>query len=379
MIHSGITKGGGSEPCALWAVEALKKDYDVCLISMGNINLEDLNHAYGTDIKQGDIEVITLAQRRFFKRRFDAFRNKLPRFCKKISSKFDLMISTYNVMDFGRRGMQIIADFNFDEELRKTYNRDKNFKKWIYRDSFLRRLYLHIAKCMSGVLEKNWKENLTISLSSWGRKILKDKFGMESIVLFPPVISNFPNVLWDERENGFIFIGRICPEKEVDKVIKIIKNVRESNINVHLHIIGRIDKRHTKYANFIKKLCAENNMWCFFEGEIYGQKKLNFIANHKYGISGRSNEPWGIAVAEMVKAGCIVFVPDGGGQTEIVEKEEVIYNNELDALSKIKAIIQDKNLQAEIRKHLSILSKKFSIENYCEGIRNAVQKFFAEK
>lgn len=375
IIHTGFAPGGGSEACILWAAEALKKDYNITLISRGEINLELLNRCYGTNLKENEINIIALPQPRLFKLRFNAIRVKLPKFCKKIAPKFDIMFSAYWPMDFGKKGMQYILDLNFDEKLRKIFNYNKNFKKLIYRDSFFRRCYLGFSKILSGISEENWKNNFTIACSEWESKILKEKFGMNSVVIYPPVISDFPDIPWDRRESGFVFIGRICPEKEVDKVIKIIKVARENNLDIHLHIIGRIDTRHSQYAKFIKDLCAENKEWCFLNGELYGPPKLDFIARHKYGISGRSNEPWGIAVAEMAKAGCIVFVPDGGGQTEIVDNPNLIYNGIEDAVCKIGKVIEDQKLQNDSRRHLFVNAQKFSIENFKEGIKNAVSIF----
>lgn len=374
IIHTGFAPGGGSEACILWAVEALKKDYNITLISRGEINLELLNRCYGTNLKENEINVIALPQPRLFKLRFSALRVKLPKFCKKIAPKFDIMFSAYWPMDFGKKGMQYILDLNFDEKLRKIFNYNKNFKKLIYRDSFFRRCYLGFSKILSGISEKNWKNNFTIACSEWESKILEETFGMKSTVIYPPVISIFPNIPWEKRENSFLFIGRISPEKEVEKVIEIIKRLRKNNLNIKLNIVGGEDWDF-EYNRLIRKLCDENSSWCSFKGALYGQKKLDFIARHKFGISGRSHEPFGIAVAEMVKAGCIVFVPDGGGQTEIVDNPNLIYNGIENAVCKIGKVIEDQKLQNDLRRHLFVNAQKFSIENFKEGIKNAVSIF----
>ena len=45
------------------------------------------------------------------------------------------------------------------------------------------------------------------------------------------------------------------------------------------------------------------------------------MATHRYGIHGMREEHFGMAPAEMARAGAIVWVPRGGGQTEIVGGE----------------------------------------------------------
>ena len=85
--------------------------------------------------------------------------------------------------------------------------------------------------------------------------------------------------------------------------------------DLHLHILGRdVDKRYVKN---LERICEANNSWLFMEGLVLGKEKLKFFAEHKFGISGQRNEAFGIAVAEMVKSGAIVWVPNSGGQVEI--------------------------------------------------------------
>ena len=375
IIHPHLVSGGGSEVCALWAAESLKKDHDVSLVSMGDINLDELNKCYGTDLKNSEVSIITIPLPIFFKGKFSAARSRLPRFCKKIAPKFDLMISTYNVMDFGKRGIQFIADFSFDDKLRRVFNAElETSKKWIYRDSLLRNCYLKFGRILSGTSEENWKKNLTVSNSEWESRILKKTYGIESAVIYPPVTGGFPNIDWEKKENGFLLIGRISPEKEIEKVIEILIKARKNNPDIHLHIVGRIDD--IGYAKNIKKICEENNSWCFLEDPVYGKKKLDFIAGHKFGISGRANEPFGIAVAEMVKAGCIVFVPDGGGQTEIVSNADLVYKNKDDAAEKINRVLKNSVIQSDLRDYLFKQSQKFSTEKFKQEVKNMVCDFF---
>jgi glycosyltransferase involved in cell wall biosynthesis len=379
VIHPGLFPGGGSESCSLFVAQALKDDYDVTIITMGNTDLPELNRWYGTTLTTENISLISLPLPRFFQYKFDALRNKLPRFCKKVAPQFDIMISTYNVMDFGKRGMQIIADFSFDENLRKLYNWDDNFRKFIYQDTLLRKVYLWFARWVSGISEKNWRNNFTVSLSQWEALVMKENFGMDSFMVYPPVIAEFKDVPLSKRKNGVVIIGRLSPEKEIHKVIEIVKRARQADATLTLHIVGKIYERYAEYAQLVMELCQENKEWCFYEGQIFGQKKLDFISSYKYGIHGRSSEPFGIAVAELAKGGCVTFVPNGGGQTEIVGRKELIYDNIDDAVAKIEAVLKNPALQEELQRETLANARQFSATRYMEGIRLAVSKFIQEE
>ncbi len=57
-------------------------------------------------------------------------------------------------------------------------------------------------------------------------------------------------------------------------------------------------------------------------------------------------------MGELVQAGCITFVPNGGGQMEIVNHPELIYGNDDDAVQKIVAVLENPPLQEALRSTL---------------------------
>jgi glycosyltransferase involved in cell wall biosynthesis len=378
IVHPQFNEGGGSEATALWIAEALKMNHDVYLITMGNLNLSELNECYGTKLREDFVTIVPLAVPYLFKKSFDALRGyRLARFCKKNSSKFDLMISTYNVMDFGKREIQCVADFSFDDGLRrKILPSTGGSKSWFYRDSPFRKAYLKIAKILSGNSRDGWRKNLTIANSDWSAKLIKETYGLEAIKIYPPVSGEFPDIPWDKREDGFVCLARLVPEKQIDKTIEILETVREKGWKIHLHILGRTD--NLEYGDKLNQLCKEKSNWVFMEGLIKGQRKSEFVAKHKFGISGCKGEAFGIAVAEMVNAGCIVWVPDGGGQVEIVNHPYLIYDDVKDAVNKIEIALNDKALQVGLRKHLVKQSRKFSSEIFVLEIKEVVRHFLEE-
>ncbi len=379
VIHPILKPGGGSGARALWVVEALKKDYKISLVSMGRINLGALNDYYGTDLKYDEIGIIEIPIPQMLKKRFDALRNyRLSRYCKKNSDKFDLMISSYNVMDFGKKGMQFIADFSFDDDLRRKHHPvSGRFPRLAYKRFFIRSMYLKLGEWISKGTKEGWMRNTTIANSKWSADVFQETYGINAQVVYPPVEEKFPDIPWGEKSNGFVAVGRLVPEKRFDQIIHILKKVREQGHDVHLHIIG--GGPYTSFNKTLKRVVEENSSWCFLEGPKYGAEKKMIISKHKFGISGCKNEAFGIAVAEMIKAGNIVCVPDGGGQREIVNHHDLIYKTEDDAISKIERVLKDGNKQKELLNHLKNQSEKFSASTFMSEINNIVKNFFEER
>ena len=98
---------------------------------------------------------------------------------------------------------------------------------------------------------------------------------------------------------------------------------------------------------------------------------------YKYGINGALDEHFGIAVAEMMKAGCIVFVPHRGGQTEIIDTPELIYQDVDDAVDKITRVLRDEVPRNELLKRLERQGDIFSTQTFCRSMQSTVSDFFS--
>jgi glycosyltransferase involved in cell wall biosynthesis len=378
VVHPQLVPGGGSEAGAMWTLQALQDESRLTLVTMGRPDLESLNRKYGTTVDENKLDGRFLRLPPGTRKRFDALRGfRLARYCRRHALDFDVLISAYNVMDFGVAGIQSIADFSFDDALRRELHSANGAAGGaLTKASLGRSLYLGLARALAGSRGDGWKRNLTVANSEWTRDLLRERFGVASDVVYPPVAGGFPAVPWNEREDGFVFIGRLVPEKGVRRVIEILGDVRREK-PVHLHIIGR--RERNAYAREVEELCRRNRDWIHLEGEKYGPEKAEFLARHKYGISGCRNEAFGIAVAEMVKAGSLVWVPDGGGQKEIVAHPGLIYSGRGHAAALILAALGEPAAEAALRYHLEARADLFSSGRFVEEMRGIVRGFLSEK
>jgi len=369
---------GGSETGAMWSTEALKNDHDVTLITGGKIDLERLNAYYGTDLRPGELRVLEVPLL------FGLHRHRILaglhgalflRACRRIAKSFDVVTWHYNPCDFGVLSIQFVADFSFAPALQhKLDPASLSVRSWWYDDTLLRKAYLGICHSLAPSHPENWKKNVTVANSRWTADILKREFGLiADRVQFPPVPGDFPIVRWEEKDPGFVCVGSIFPEKRMDAVIGILERVRERGYDLHLHILGGLDD--SPFAKKIQVLAEQRRNWVFLEGRVVGAKKRELMAQHKFGINGRQNEPFGIAVAELVRAGCITFVPDGGGQTEITNHPSLVFANDDDAVEKIVSVLENQGLQESLVEHLRARREELSTEGFQKMIRTLVAEF----
>lgn len=381
LVHPDIIIGGGPEAITLQTIETLKEQYDLSLITMTNIDMNQLNDFYQKKLCKNDIKIISIPPPLLMKSHkiFSSIRRyKFNRFCKSISSKFDLMISMYNMMDFRRRGVQYVHDPNFDEKLRFMIKPEKNLmKKWFYKDYFYRKFYLKLSNYLSDFSIESMKSNLTLTNSEWTGKITKQFFNIDTYTVYPPIEVKTRKISWEDKECGFVCLGRIVPDKRLEIIIKILETVRYSFPNIHLHIIGKfMDKGYKKY---LLSRHIRRKDWIFLEENISGESKSELLSMHKFGIHGKKNEPFGIAVAEIVKAGAIIWVPNGGGQVEITNNEQLVYNDIDDAVFKIVQVLKNENIQKKLITHLKHQSLKYSKKAFQDKIKKIVKEELREE
>ncbi|MGO8814920.1 MAG: glycosyltransferase family 4 protein [Terriglobia bacterium] len=380
LIHPAMGFGG-SEAAVLWTIDALRREYDLTLISMGNVDVKRLNAYYGTSLSPGDFSTRRVALPRGLRSttRFSALRWRfLQRYINRVAPEFDVLISGYGAMDFGKPGVQIIADFSFMDEWRLVLHPTfRARKKWFYGDTWVRRVYLGLGDRIARSNPEAWKLNVTLANSAWTADRLLTKCGIHSQVVYPPVMVDSAQIPARKRERGFVCLGRVSAEKCVHSVIEILRKVRERGHDVHLHILGGID--NSDYAKTIRRLAEQFRDWVYLEGWVQGGRKRELLTGHRYGINACQSEAFGVAVAEMVLAGCVVFVPNGGGQVEIANDPALIFESEADAVEKIEAVLASEAEEERLRTHLQRTSQAFSVENFQAAMRKVVAEFLAAR
>jgi glycosyltransferase involved in cell wall biosynthesis len=179
-------------------------------------------------------------------------------------------------------------------------------------------------------------------------------------VVYPPVGTEFPDVPWEEKEQAFVMIGRIAPEKRVERAIAILDAVRRRGYAMQFRLCGQIGE--DIYGQRIARLCREHADWIIVEGEVSGKRKARILAGCQFGIQTREAEPFGISVAEMVKAGSIVFAPNDGGQVEVLNHPLLSFESDSDAVERICLVLDDVGRQVELREHLRRQARMFNAD-----------------
>jgi len=278
-------------------------------------------------------------------------------------AEYDLAITANNEADFGSVGVQYVHyPWNM-------FPRPAVDLRW-YHFGFLLAPYYRLCVALSGFSADSMRRNITLVNSDWTGRQAWTRYQIASRTVYPPVRMVPSSLGWEARVPEFVAIGRIAPEKELERVIDVMTAVRAQIPAVRLHVVGTTDQRRY-YRRIVRRIRAAGN-WIQLHEDLSRSELDALIGRVRYGIHGMREEHFGMAPAEMVRAGCIVWVPAGGGQVEIVGDARLTYGSIEEGVAKITRTLGDADEQARLRAHLATRASLFSTERFMQQVRAAV-------
>ena len=211
LARTPCLRYGGSETRVLWSIAGLTRANDVSVLTGCPIELDRLNRHCGTAVHDSDFSAVVAPQwlRRIIGHT-DALRGAVfARFVRSVASEYDICISGYNLMDFGKPAIQFVADFSFDDTLRRQYDpMPPGAKQWMHRPGMLRCDYLRLVRAISGRSGYDGSGDWIIANSEWTASVLRSRLGLVSHrVIYPPVVAEVVDFPWEHRSTGFVVFG----------------------------------------------------------------------------------------------------------------------------------------------------------------------------
>lgn len=369
VVHMDMMSKGGGEAVAMNIIEALQDEYEITLITLTNPDIPALNEYFNTAVTDIDVEkagYLAPWLNRTFTLKYYVLENALlGRYARRHAEEYDLLISTINELGLETNSIQYIH-FPFDWMV-SIDDREHIFHPTVEEES----LYERLCTVVADVDLRDIRSNTLLANSEWTADAVKEAYGARPDVVHPPVdTSEFVNHSWDDRESGFVTVGRIERSKRIAEMIEIIDHVRQRGHETHLHIVGpTVDE---EYYDEIEAM-ADTREYVILEGEIPRSELVERICSHQFGIHGKEYEHFGMAVAELAAGGTIPFVPANGGQHAIVRDEEyLLYDSLADAVERIDRVLSNPELQSHLRMGTDEIRQRFGCERFHEEIRAIV-------
>ena len=376
LLQPSLQPPGGGNGVAAWVLQALVAGHRVTVLSWRPVEVEPINRFFGTHLGRSDFDTIEVP------RSWRIVADRLPtpstliklsllmRYTRRVSAGFDVVFGVHNETDYGRRGIQYV---HYPTYLRP---RPKVDLRWYHPPPSGLKLYYALADRIADFSLDRMKANLTLVNSDWTGEHVSKFLGITTRTLYPPVVDPAPAAPWGERRNAFLAVGRISPEKEYERVMRILARVREQAPDITLTIIGTRDRHARRYFRSLTSLAASLGSWIDFRDNLTRDEVRASMASCRYGMHGMREEHFGMATAEMARAGAIVWVPRGGGQMEVVGRDPALmYESDDDAVRKIVATLASATEQQRLRQRLAVVSEQFSTTTFMQQVRAIVNEF----
>ncbi|WP_227352862.1 glycosyltransferase family 4 protein [Haladaptatus salinisoli] len=371
VVHPDFSVKGGAEAVSMNVLEALQADHDVTLFTTVRPDFDALNRYYNTEVGGVSVAVpaVNSLARRLVGSRFGLVQYAiLNRAIRSKTDAFDLVVGTYNELAAGDSALLYVHHPLYRQPEESLDAREQ---------TSARRAYERLCSAVAGVTDEHLRRSTVFANSGWMAKLVNRVYDADARPLYPPVdTTEFDPLPPDEQELGFVAIGRFAPDKNTLRNIEIIERVRERGHDVHLHLVG--PSHLSDYHERVRRTAAEYD-FVHVEEELPREELTKLVDAHRYGLHGKENEHFGMVVAEMLAGGAIPFVPNSGGQREIVdERPELLYDSVEGAVERIDAVLSDSALEAELRGDLARASERFGRARFRERIRETVRESVAD-
>lgn len=226
---------------------------------------------------------------------------------------------------------------------------------------------------------------LFICNSNFTKSFIDKKFGMNSIVLYPPV---YIKKTQSKKENIILHVGRFGNNiegrnyKKQDVMIDAFKKLKAPGWRFVLIVGFRNDQK--EFVELLKEKArgypieiVENpdnkTLWSYYsKAKIYWHASgygEDLLAHPEYA------EHFGISTVEAMGAGAVPVVINAGGQKEIVEqgKSGFLWDTLGELVQKTKLLTENQNLWAKLSKAAEERAKYFAGDRFCNELLDLIK------
>lgn len=229
---------------------------------------------------------------------------------------------------------------------------------------------------------KLFRINKVICNSYFTKGLIDKEYGVESVVIYPPV--DVTNIKPKKKENIIAFVGRFSQLKQAKNqglLVDAFKRLYDdANRNWKLYLAGGVEVGEGKaYVDSLRKKSVgypvniiESPYYSKIV-ELYGKAKVFWSASG-FGVDENANpekaEHFGITVVEAMAGGAVPIVFEAGGHREIVKEAEngYLWRTEKELIEKTRTLIVNNKKMQFLASSAARSAKRYSESRFKKEI-----------
>jgi len=256
---------------------------------------------------------------------------------------------------------------------------DSTLYEFVYRPSFQLLKRIFISRCDSFL---TYGERSTAYLLSLGAK--PSRIFQRVLCAYLPDNYDANDIAESISEKSFslekcLFVGRLSPEKNIDRLLNAIKLVKSAGISINLTIIGAgplLDQLN----DLVGKLGISQNVT--FLGSLPYENIVEYYKQSSFLILPSVREPWGLVVNEAMHHGCIPLISSRcGSYIDLIHNRYPVsissfdpefiesISNVLVAASRLPSIY----FKGMASRNLSFINESFSCKNAAKQLLSCLE------
>lgn len=368
IVHISLNARGGSERLAISTIKALSSmGIDVELETFEMPDFALIQCAYGENIKKHIKKIKTLS---ILNRKNNDSNLR----------KSDIIINTHGDMlpfsqnHFAKNNAITYCHFPVARYLLDCHDYDyANMLQNMSLSSMSTDCRDGYYQDISTSYRKMMLSSTVLTNSEFSRKAIFRAFGVDSIVLPPPVdIDTFRRVSLSSkvRDDLILVVSRFHPSKKIENAIGLAKLLKQCGVGKRMDIVGNISPINAGYYNYLRHLVKLHHLEDFvrFEANVKFEKLLDLMQRAKAYVHPLPGEPFGISTVEAMSAGVIPIVPDVGGHTEFVPLKYQFHTFG----QGVEAVAAALDAPASERIKISNSTQRYSISNYINKLQHLI-------
>lgn len=376
VVHHSLSEFGGAELVAVAVIETLHEmGFEIELVTVEKPKNEMLRRIFDAKLDVKSIHCVLPSNLRLHKSQYSQLITQLLTLPLMLGKKADLIINTHAdfPLPYLKRHTPLISYVHFPyiphfSSVRQYPQR--------YQKSIVWKIYYTPYNILAGLLKPlvmfALKRSYVLTNSYYSKnEINREAPTVNPLIVRPPVdtehFTNFESS--QHRENKILVIGRIAPEKQLERAIEIGKFLPT---NSKMYIIGRF-KPSVRANNYLDKLESMinqyglNNRIEILKNVSRDELREQMLSAKVY-LHTKSDEHFGISIVEAVSAGLVPIVPASGGPKEFIPQCYHYRTNEeaAELITKYLDISQNERLT------ISKIANKFSKSEFKNKLKKII-------
>lgn len=226
--------------------------------------------------------------------------------------------------------------------------------------------------CVSDAVCQSFKKTIKVNVPT---QVLYNT--VEADVIRTMAEEAIDDITFDDKEINIISVAKLMKSKGYDRLVRVLKRLRENGIPAHVYIVGKGEERSN-----LEKLLKDNHVSEYWTFVGFKENPYKYVKNADLYVCSSRIEGFSTAVTEALIVGTPVVSTNCSGAYELLGAQNeygiVTDNDENSLYEGIKQMVSTPEMLADYRQRAKLQGEKFSIKKTVQAVEDMLKEIAAQ-